>query len=428
MSGVAALAATAGLVVPAAAGSAAAAPAVPALRAAVRPPGAPFRTGMAPFGTASAPFRMAAGAVALIFQGGEISCGTAKTCLSVGTSINASTGNAIPSVRAWHGSAWRSVSVHAPKGTTFQTMAGVSCKTASYCLMIGSDTSGASGVSRPFALAWTGKAISAVRVPPVPSGAAETNIADVTCLAVRNCVATGTAFWNSGATRVVVETWNGSKWTLRTAAAPAGLTITAASCVSPSSCVLGGDSISASGVFRVFLGRWNGKAVTAMKVPVPAGFKTPFLFSVSCATASDCAATGANIAGSATPQLTGFAETWNGKAWTAAKLAPPKGRTLSVAMGVSCTYSKTAGRHCVAVGVTGTQKSGGAAAYSFNGKTWSAQRVPAPAAGKSDALEGVSCLSPRYCVATGETGPSNGNTSTPIAGFWNGSAWKVTAA
>ncbi len=409
VSGLAAVAAIAGLAVPAAAGAAPTA----ALPGVVRAVPAAVSSGLA-------------------FMGNRISCGTAKSCLVAGANTNNSTGNATPLVRAWNGSAWRGITVHAPKGTTFQGMSGVSCKSATYCLVIGEDMSnGTSGAIRPFALTWNGTAVSAMPAPPVPSGAMETTLADVTCVAVKSCVAAGTSISNSGATKWVVETWNGSRWTLHTMAPGGGLQPGASdmSCVSLSYCVLAGASSTSAGAIRPLLAAWNGKTVSLMKVPVPAGYASPLMLGVSCASASDCAAVGDNfVISSNTTKLTAFTENWNGKAWTATRWAWPKGTTISLLTGISCTYSKTAGRHCIAVGAAGTQSTANPVALGWNGTKWSAQQVPGPGKGKSTVLEGISCLSATHCVATGETGASSGTTSSPVAGFWNGTAWRVAAA
>jgi hypothetical protein len=411
MSGLVAVAAIAGLAVPAATGSASAA-VLPAVA----------RSGPADMG------------IVVVTASERISCGTAKTCFIAGTKFSTTSANVTPVALAWNGTAWRSVVVHAPKGTTFAGSIGVSCKSATYCLMVGADTSnGASGVTRPFAVSWNGKAVSAVPAPAVPSGAVETALGGVTCLAVKSCVAAGESLMNSGATRWVIDTWNGSKWTMHTAAAPRGAQLVQASgssCLSLSYCVLAGTYFTSSGGDRALLAVWNGKTVTMQKVPVPSGFNYPQFLGVSCTSTVNCAAVGANLTTSGSNvNFTAFTENWNGKAWAATKLTWPAGTTMSLLGDVSCTYSKAAGRHCIAVGAAGTQNTASPVAFSWNGTKWSAQHVPGPAKGKASDLDGVSCLSAADCVAIGQTAatPSTSATS-PIAGFWNGSAWKVTAA
>jgi hypothetical protein len=414
LSGLVALAAIAGITVPAAAGTASAA-VTPSVTRSVTP---------------SVPSAGPAGSGA---TGYKISCGTAKSCLAVGEKVNNTTGAMTPVALVWSGTNWRSIVVHAPKGTTFDGMTAVSCKSATYCLVIGSDLSG-SGIGRPFALIWNGTAVSAAALPPVPSGATDTSLVGATCVAVKSCIAAGTSQNNSGATKLVFDTWNGTKWVLHAQSAATSTAVVEASsvsCVSLSYCVVGGlvDSISGTSIsMRPYLGSWNGKTVTAMKVPVPSGFKTPVLLGVSCATTSSCAATGINIGSGNTPNVGAFTETWNGKAWTAAKLPWLAANQISILEDVSCTYSKTAGTRCIAVGAAGTNNAAGPVAESWNGKAWSKLTVPGVGSGKVGVFEGVSCLSAKQCTAIGEVGPATAASGSPMAGLWNGSAWKLMAA
>jgi hypothetical protein len=404
MSAMVTLAAIAGLTVPATAGAASAA-------AGVLP--TVIQSGPPPTAIAGTPYR--------------ISCGTPTTCFVAGTNYN-NTG-AAPVTLAWNGSAWRSVVVHPPKGTSFEVMSGVSCKSATYCLIIGADLSnGASGVVRPFALSWNGKAISAVPAPPVPAGSVQTVLTGVTCLAVKHCVTAGAAVSNSSAVTWIIDAWNGSKWTMHAVklrSSTTGVEAMDSSCVSLSYCMLAGAAFTSTGIHPL-LAAWNGKTVTLLKTPVPSGFKTVLMFGVSCTSASNCAAVGNSLGTAAGP--TAFAENWNGKVWTPAKLTWPKGTSVSLLEGISCTYSKMAGRHCFAMGGSGTQNTISPVVVSWNGARWTTRYLPGPGTGKATVLEGASCLSAADCVATGETGATSGNVSSPVAGFWNGAAWKVTAA
>jgi hypothetical protein len=315
----------------------------------------------------------------------------------------------------------------------FLNMEAVSCKSATYCLATGLDgTNGGSGINRSFALIWNGTQVSAAPLPPVPAGGVDTELAGVTCLAVKSCVAGGTSLGSGGGTKLVFDTWNGAKWTMHAQVATKGaafVNATGLSCVSLSYCVLAGESSTITAITTApYLASWNGKTATAMKVPVPAGFTSSGIFGVSCATASSCAATGDYIGTGSTPKVTAFTETWNGKAWTAHKFAWPAADPISLLEGVSCTFSKAAGTHCVAVGGIGTESTGAPMAVSWNGKAWTALKVPALGAGESGSLQGVSCPSAKQCAAMGSVLVTNGAPWTPLAGLWNGSVWKLAAA
>jgi hypothetical protein len=133
------------------------------------------------------------------------------------------------------------------------------------------------------------------------------------------------------------------------------------------------------------------------------------------------------VSGDLTYPFTSFAEHWNGKEWSALRIAWPKGTANPALVAVSCAVPGS----CVAVGDFGTTAHSvvsRAAAASYNGKAWTAVSVPAPAAGQNSSLGSVSCVSATDCVAVGQVGPASGLTSSALVGFWNGKRWRVTTA
>jgi hypothetical protein len=364
-------------------------------------------------------------AVGLVLSG-KISCGSAKACLAVGVTFP--TSPASTTAESWNGTTWKSVTVHAPKGTNYVGLSGVSCQSAAYCLVTGDYlTNTKSSHFRPFALTWNGTSLRPTPAPPLPKGATDGTLGGVSCVAVKRCVAVGAAF--GGTAEAFVETWNGAKWSLHVTRSPAASPLQAddVSCLSLTRCVVAGETLSETTASTgILLGWWNGKTLTPEKVPLPAGASNPVIAGVSCVSVTSCAAVGdeINISASGTT-LTGFAftEVWNGAAWHVAKVARPKGITASFLFGVSCT----AARHCVAVGSAGSKGIYRARALSWNGRTWAAQRVPAPAKGMSDSFEGVSCTSAAHCVAVGLTGPPSGKNERLLSGLWNGTAWRLAA-
>jgi hypothetical protein len=414
MSGLVALAAVLGGVIPASAAAAA-------------PVAAAQVPGTAAASAAVLP-QVAAAAAFLIAAGSRVSCGSAKACLAVGTNINSTSGISAPIAEAWNGTKWKSVAVHAPKGPSGASLTGVSCKSVASCLAVGEYSTSAG--DRPFALTWNGTALKPTAAPPVPAGDTIVSLSGVSCVTTRSCVAVGTSIGGTGGIRVLVETWNGAKWTDHVVPVSSSvfLDFNSVSCVSATHCVVAGASETMKGgnvTMGVLLALWNGKTITPMKAPLPAGTGagTPLITDVSCASAASCVAVGAVLSGSGNSGF-GFTETWKGKAWTVAKVASPKGITLSFLFGVSCPTA----HNCVAVGAAGTSKSGSATAMSYNGKAWSRQAVPAPGKGKSDAFEGVSCLSAANCVATGQIGATNSSNPSPLSGIWNGKAWRLVPA
>jgi hypothetical protein len=83
---------------------------------------------------------------------------------------------------------------------------------------------------------------------------------------------------------------------------------------------------------------------------------------------------------------------------------------------------------CIAVGADGAENTSTAAALSWNGAKWSVLAVPSAGKGIDTDFTGVSCPKAGTCVAVGEYGPSTATSGKPLAGYWNGKAWKLKAA
>jgi hypothetical protein len=363
----------------------------------------------------------------LAAMGDKISCASPTACLAVGTK-GGENGPQVPIAKALHGTAWRSVAVKAPKGAQDTALTGVSCRAATYCLVIGGYDD-KNGILHPAAWTWNGTVLTPAAAPPLAKADSLAALAAVSCVAVKSCVAIGTAHAGSSAAQLI-WTWNGAKWALKTAAMPGGAKsaeLTAAHCFSLTSCVVGGTEFAANAGFSstVLLATWNGKAFTPQQAPKLASAGFALVTGISCLAPGLCAAVGENVDFStASGTVAGFAEIWNGKTWTVTNWTGPKGSTVAVLLGVSCT----ARANCVAVGARGTDKTGTAASLVWNGTRWSVVGAPSVGKGLASGFEDVSCPKTGDCVAFGEYGKPNASTSTPLAGYWNGTAWKLKAA
>jgi hypothetical protein len=442
ISGLVALAAVLGAAaVPAAALAQSAAVAVRA-GSAVRPTSPAVRAGSV---VAARTDRTALAAEVAEAVGGEplISCVLTTDCLGMeGSSSLSDTGTSTPTRAArWNGSSWKGVRVTLPKGTKSDDLNGVSCKAANSCLAVGDyyTSTSQNAANRVLALSYNGTALKPTPTVPLPEGTTDAALTSVSCSSPRHCVAIGaadgdTAAFGEAGSLNVIETWNGAKWTLlHTAAGTIGSSTqvepTAVSCATAAFCVLAGQTSSftaTSATTGIYVASWNGKKLTTMKPATVSGGKG-FLVpaGVSCATASNCAVTGAVVdaSSSSPPKFTAFTEIWNGKTWRLATVTWPKGAADSFTMNVSCY----AAHSCEAVGVDGAnvETSFDAAAVSFNGTAGTVQAVPAPSKGNVQLFAAVSCLPWGSCVAAGETGKATAKSAAPVTGVWNGKAWKL---
>jgi hypothetical protein len=107
--------------------------------------------------------------------------------------------------------------------------------------------------------------------------------------------------------------------------------------------------------------------------------------------------------------------------WSLQTPPDPAGATGSALSGVSCPSP----RLCVAVGhFADSSGRGMPLAERWNGTRWSIQPTPAPAAARASLLFDVSCTTRNACVAVGSTTDSAGAT-IPLAERWNGSRWSA---
>jgi hypothetical protein len=163
---------------------------------------------------------------------------------------------------------------------------------------------------------------------------------------------------------------------------------------------------------------WDGKRWQAVTVKLPAGLSHALLDGVACAatTGTYCVAVGDVLKAETSLAL---AEIWNGKSW---RLAPPIAAAGSQLEAVSCLTPK----FCVAVGAGGaTAGIGSLLAESWNGSKWTIGKLPAPSKTSGGFLNGVSCATASFCVATGAVFADTTGAEEPLIEGWNGKHWQV---
>lgn len=243
----------------------------------------------------------------------------------------------------------------------------------------------------------------------------------VACVTATRCVLVGSYFAGSNSASLA-EVWNGSAWKLT---APGGGALRGVTCTTATRCF----AVGASGKGLPTIESWNGVKWTAAKTPYPAKAAGGVLFSVSCPTAKACTAVGGYYP--RTGQGGALAERWNGKTWALVLPPTPKfttGVPLTDLWGVSCTSPK----FCIATGSYGGggYELGTAFSELWNGAKW--KIVPVPAApvtgnGYGSILTGVRCLSTKDCVAVGQYAEFFGG-GWAYSAHWAGKSWKLIHA
>lgn len=267
---------------------------------------------------------------------------------------------------------------------------------------------------------------------------ADSALAGVSCTSTKLCVAvgsyvTGSYLASDGVHTLflsapVAESWNGARWELLPLPSlpPGAQTgdLVAVSCTSGSACMAVGRSFDEAGHEALFAERWDGDTWSLESMPAPLAFgdtlgpEGMFINGLSCSSSSFCAAVGIYDLDDSPTNLP-FDERWDGHHWSV-ESSPELASTDTELQGVSCTSP----RACVAVGeyfpfyarpVSRTL------AERWNGTSWSIQRTANPR--RVSELDSVSCVSSRACMAVGTT-PVPGQFQ-PLVERWNGTRWSL---
>jgi hypothetical protein len=224
----------------------------------------------------------------------EVSCATTRSCIARGDYVDPAdpeNGTPIRFVEAWDGTAWKIVPISDP-GRSVNHIGGLSCATVRSCVLVGAYFT--SDTSQTLVQIWDGSTWTTV---PSPSPREENFLHSVSCVSARSCVAVG-AYWGNGTfnlSRTLVETWDGSTWTLVPSPNPRGFEgeLDSVSCTTRSSCVAVGfaESEKTLTLYRSLIEAWDGTAWTIVPSPSP-GATENFLNSVSCPTERSCVAVG----------------------------------------------------------------------------------------------------------------------------------------
>jgi hypothetical protein len=332
----------------------------------------------------------------------QVSCASARFCAAVGSYRNG-VGENLAFAATWNGSSWRLEYPSNPAGATLVFMYGVSCVSPDFCLATGDSAFGGG----PFAWRWNGTAWHLRTVP------ATVGIASVSCRSQTFCQTAG------GATGAV---WNGSQWSPQPIPGPAGSQFTSVSCSTAKSCEAVGNYNDTSGNTLSVAASWNGASWTSQTTQNPAGASFTSLYGVSCAAAAACEAVGDfQLSGSG---LIALAQSWNGSSWRiqhGVALPSAAANSLNAVSCVSAVFCEAVGSHPDSFGVNAV-----ALAEVWNGAVWRIQNTPSPAQAANGiriTLDGVSCVSARFCESVGASSSASGGG----AEVWNGTKWALQA-
>jgi len=322
-----------------------------------------------------------------------VSCVSSTFCMAAGSyvprPIKAGVYRSYPLFELWDGTTWSVRS--SPTGGG---ISGISCSSARFCMAVGVTNvqNGGSHLGE-FSLAevWRGTRWSVLTSPPPPQGvpAYEAQLASVTCTSRNSCVVAGSyGEMRSPRAQTLIESWDGSQWSINQSPSPSGPPgglngLSAVSCTPAGGAIcaaVGYEAASSSGHAHAIV-EVDHHGIWSLDLAVgTATSESSHLYGVSCSFARRCVAVGELVAGTSDQLVEG---NWDGNEWSVA----PTRTSAVVGVAVTCSLGGT----CTEVGPSGevaTLESG----------TWTAAPTPSR---NGVSARSISCTA-SICMAVGD--------------------------
>jgi hypothetical protein len=329
-------------------------------------------------------------------------------------------GAALASPTTVRGGEW-AVSPSPNLGGGDNSLNGISCVSAERCIAVGEVLSMNLGEDA-LVESWNGSSWSILPTPvlfaPPEAGPTTASLSGVSCASSKFCVAVGRQRFSVPSPhcceKTLTETWNGSEWTfVPSPNRDLNDSLAQVSCVSSRFCVaVGIDLRSDGGPGKTLVESWDGTEWSLVPSPNP-GIEAIFN-GVSCVSSKSCVAVGTVLVEPTLQSLT-LVESWNGTEWSVVP-SPNPGSSFNSLNGVSCVSHN----RCVAVGGSASVT----LVETWNGATWSIRESPNPEGSGTPRLNQVSCVSTRSCAAVGSDTTEGGPTQTLVETS-NGSKWSI---
>ena len=292
-----------------------------------------------------------AGALEDVFE--AISCISATECEAAGHA-ELSGGKFVTLAEVWNGTIWSAQTTPANKGED-SVLDSIACVSAKECIATGYYLP-TLGKTTPLAEIWNGTAWKVQTLATLPKEDETAWLASLSCPSAKHCVAVGGADNSIYGEVSLVESWNGSKWTLQTTPRPEhsiGEQLHGVSCSAASACTAVGEfnSVTEEGK-RALIERYNGTSWGLQQAASPFSGSAPKgsgweLNAASCPSSSSCIAVG-TYTESSTAGKQALGEEWNGTRWALAPAIQRPGVVSNEPTSVSCTAELA----CTFVGIS----------------------------------------------------------------------------
>lgn len=348
-----------------------------------------------------------------------VSCWSASGCDAVGSNTN-SADEVIGLVENWNGTSWEVQSTPKGTGAKEDNLESVSCRSASECEATGyAEVTG--GAHDTLAERWNGTSWS---VQTTPTEGNDSDLVSVSCASTSECVAGGSYLPSTGKKAALTELWNGKEWkTEATATLPAedkNPRFESVSCPASKDCIAVGSVVTTVYGLIPLIESWNGSKWTLQTPATLEHAVEVELFGISCSAANACTAVG-EYNPTTEKGRRALIERYNGTSWQLQEAASPVGKpapegshwTLNT---VSCPTSSS----CVAAGSYAESASGAKRLLGeeWNGSRWELALPVDRTTGLYDEARGVSCSAALTCTLAGFTQKENNDTETLAERMW----------
>jgi len=225
---------------------------------------------------------------------GGVSCGPAA-CVVAGYYRDES-GTQHPLAEFSGSSGWIVRPPPGPPGAVPSILAGVSCGAASACAAVGLYHN-STGTSRTLAETWNGTAWRVQRTPDSPE-LPQNTLAGVSCTSASACMAVGQVYGTRSGT-TLAESWHGTAWAIRPGPALPGMfgQFSGASCTSAAACTAVGSYDNGTGGTLPLAESWNGGTWTVQSTPRPSSGTNSVLAGVARGPGAGFTAVGSHLSG-----------------------------------------------------------------------------------------------------------------------------------
>ncbi len=316
-----------------------------------------------------------------------VTCRSASDCWAVGSYFD---GRYRTLIERWDGASW-TIIPSPDQGGGENHLYGVTCVSSSDCWAVGTFFGGG---NQPLIERWDGISWAIVNSPDLPTS--DNHLYDVTCVSESDCWAVGYALTGSSY-QTLIERWDGTSWTV--VPSPNSTTtehnyLKGVTCLSASDCWAVGvysDSILGN---QTLIQHWDGISWTITPSPANLPTQTNALYTVSCASASDCWAVGYSYTARTLQTLI---EHWDGSSWVIVSSPNTSPTGTNFLYSVSCVSASD----CWAVGYAQGDSSLGTLVQHWDGSSWVIVSSPNTSPTRANILYGVTCLSASDCMAVG---------------------------